>query len=245
MMHGLWTRGRKTLTRDAANVMQNPMIGTRPGHPNVHPCRHRKPGAAWFLMVSAATVALGSCGGGTSGSATTVAAASATSGPSVSGPAGGCGTATTPGSTTLTTRVAGRLRTVIVHIPKGYAGSSKVPLVLNLHGSGTTAADQEAFSGMDATSDSEGFVVAYPQGLIPSGAGFDWNVPGVPLVGDKAVAAGAADDVTFLTTLVRVLEQRYCLDAKRVGRDRLLGWSSHDQPARLQRLGYLCGGGPG
>ncbi len=91
-----------------------------------------------------------------------------------------------------------------------------MPLVVNLHGSGTTAADQEAFTGMDATSDSEGFVVAYPQGLIPSGAGFDWNVPGVPLVGGKAVPAGAADDVTFLTTLVRVMEERYCVDAKRV-----------------------------
>jgi polyhydroxybutyrate depolymerase len=141
---------------------------------------------------------------------------SATSGPSVSGHADGCGTPTAPGSTTLTETVAGRQRTVIVHIPRGYSGSSKVPLVLNMHGSGVTAAGQEAFTGMDATADQEGFVVAYPQGLIPSGSGFDWNVPGVPLVGDKAVPAGSADDVAFLTTLVHILEQRYCLDAKRV-----------------------------
>jgi polyhydroxybutyrate depolymerase len=105
---------------------------------------------------------------------------------------------------------------VIVHIPSGYSGSNKVPLVLNMHGSGVTAADQEAFTGMDATADREGFVVAYPQGLIPSGSGFDWNVPGVPLVGDKAVPPGSADDVTFLTTLVHLLEQRYCLDSTRV-----------------------------
>jgi polyhydroxybutyrate depolymerase len=191
------------------------MIGTKPGHPRVHWWRHRRTGATWLLIASAATVALGACGGGTS-SPTTPAAASATSAPEVSRPANGCGAATASGSTTLTTSVAGHQRTVIVHIPSGYSGSSKVPLVLNLHGSGTTAADQEAFTGMDATSDSEGFVVAYPQGLIPSGAGFDWNVPGVPLVGGKAVPAGAADDVTFLTTLVRVLEQRYCVDPKRV-----------------------------
>ena len=100
---------------------------------------------------------------------------------------------------------AGRLR-----------GATKVPLVLNMHGSGSTAAGQEAFTGMDSTADSDGFVVAYPQGLIPDGPGFDWNVPGVPLVGARPVPAGSADDVTFLTTLVRLMEQRYCIDGARV-----------------------------
>ena len=141
---------------------------------------------------------------------------SAASGAPASGHADGCGTATTPGSTTLTEKVAGRQRSVIVHVPSRYSGSSKVPLVLNMHGSGATAADQEAFTGMDGTADREGFVVAYPQGLIPSGSGFDWNVPGVPLVSNKAVPPGSADDVMFLTTLVHLLEQRYCLDSTRV-----------------------------
>ena len=85
----------------------------------------------------------------------------------------GCGNAATPGSTTSTLTVAGRQRTVIVHMPTGYTRSDKVALVLNMHGSGTTAADQEAFTGMDATADSDGFIVAYPQGLIPEGSGYD------------------------------------------------------------------------
>jgi len=89
-------------------------------------------------------------------------------------------------------------------------------LVLNLHGSGTTAADQEAFSGMDATADRDGFIVAYPQALIRDGAGYDWNVPGEPLVGGRSVPTGAADDVTFLTDLVGVLEHRYCIEPTRV-----------------------------
>ena len=105
---------------------------------------------------------------------------------------------------------------MIVHVPSGYTGSSRVALVLNMHGSGSTAAAQEAFTGMDVTADSDGFIVAYPQGLIPEGAGFDWNVPGEPLVGGNAVPAGSADDVTFLTTLVRILEARYCVDPSRV-----------------------------
>ena len=38
---------------------------------------------------------------------------------------------------------------------------------------------------MDATADADGFIVAYPQALIPDGTGFDWNVPGEPLVGGR------------------------------------------------------------
>jgi len=173
--------------------------------------------ARWLLATSAA-VALSACGSGKSGSATSMPAASSTSTLSAAGNRGGrgCGIAATPGSTTSTMSVAGRERTVIVHVPSGYTGSSRVALVLNMHGSGSTAAAQEAFTGMDVTADSDGFIVAYPQGLIPEGAGFDWNVPGEPLVGGNAVPAGSADDVTFLTTLVRILEARYCVDPSRV-----------------------------
>ena len=88
--------------------------------------------------------------------------------------------------------------------------------MLNLHGSGSTAVEQELFTGMDATADSDRFIVAYPQALIPDGTGFDWNVPGEPLIGGTPVPAHAADDVTFLTQLVGVLEHRYCIDPARI-----------------------------
>jgi len=112
--------------------------------------------------------------------------------------------------------IGGRSRVVIVHVPSGYSPSVKVPLVLNMHGSGSTAQGQEAFSGMDVTADADDFIVAYPQALIPDGTGFDWNVPGVPLVRGRAVPKGSADDIAFLTTLVGSLEQRYCIDSSRV-----------------------------
>jgi polyhydroxybutyrate depolymerase len=113
-------------------------------------------------------------------------------------------------------QIGGHARTVIVHVPTGYADSTHVPLVLNLHGSGSTAAAQELFTGMDATADANGFIVAYPQGLIPEGTGYDWNIPGVPLVGNQPVPAGSADDVSFLTSLVTALSHSYCIDPKRI-----------------------------
>jgi polyhydroxybutyrate depolymerase len=162
------------------------------------------------LVAAALPVLLGSCGGVTSSSST------ATAAPPVAARSTRAGCGSTTGSATLAPTIGGRTRTVIVRVPTGYTGATQVPLVLNMHGSGATAAGQEAFSGMDATAESRGFIVAYPQGIIPDGTGFDWNVPGVPLVGGRAVPAGAPDDVAFLTTLVTTLEHRYCIDASRV-----------------------------
>ena len=60
----------------------------------------------------------------------------------------GCGT-TSPGSTTLTPKVDGFTRTVIVHVPKSSTNAAALPLVLNLHGSGSTAYVQEKFTAMN------------------------------------------------------------------------------------------------
>lgn len=85
-----------------------------------------------------------------------------------------------------------------------------------MHGSGATASDQELFTGMDATADTDRFIVVYPQAVIPDGSGYDWNVPGEPLVGGRSVPSGAPDDVTFLTDLVGIVSQRYCVNLNRV-----------------------------
>lgn len=75
---------------------------------------------------------------------------------------------------------------------------------------------QQTFSGMDATADADTFAVVYPQGLIPAGNGFEWNVPGQPLFGGTAVPTNAANDVSFIQQLVTSFEQSYCVDTNRV-----------------------------
>jgi polyhydroxybutyrate depolymerase len=128
----------------------------------------------------------------------------------------GCGHHEASGSLQYTLTVSGHQRMVIVHIPAGYTSKSKLALVLNLHGSESTASAQEQFSGMDATADADHFIVAYPQALIPDETGYDWNIPGEPMVNGKYPPASAPSDVTFLTTLVRDLAGRYCVDLSRV-----------------------------
>ncbi len=138
-------------------------------------------------------------------------------GRSVAGAASAKSGCAAPGtSATLTLDVNGHQRTVIVHVPRDSADTSPLALVLNLHGSGSTALEQEEFTGMNVTSNHDGFIVAYPQGLIPDGTGYDWNIPGVPLIGGRPVPANSANDVKFLTSLVGMLEQRYCVNPREV-----------------------------
>jgi polyhydroxybutyrate depolymerase len=131
-------------------------------------------------------------------------------------PAAACNGKASPGNFTVQITSAGVRRTVLLHVPSGYTDTKPAALVLNLHGSGSTAGAQAGFSGMDAVSDADGFIVAYPQGAITSGTGYDWNVPGQPLFGGAAAPAGAANDVTFLSTAITTLEADLCIDSKRV-----------------------------
>jgi polyhydroxybutyrate depolymerase len=189
-----------------------------PGWPGSRPSGRRRCGARALAMLAAATLLA------TAGCAAVRHAATAAPPPAggtlPAVPAGsgasGCGQQAAAGSVTYTLQAGGRTRQVIVHVPASYSGKTKVPLVLNLHGSESTAQAQEVFSGMDATSDAAGFIVAYPQALIPAAGGYDWNVPGVPMLGGQYPPANAANDVTFLTGLVRSLEARYCVDPRRV-----------------------------
>ena len=74
-----------------------------------------------------------------------------------------------PGTVTLAPVVDGRSRTAIVHVPSGYQPANPVALVVNMHGSQSTAQEQVAFTGMDATADADTFIVVYPQADIASG----------------------------------------------------------------------------
>ena len=126
-------------------------------------------------------------------------------------PVDGCGHPG-PGSTTWTLTVGGRQRTVGVHVPRGYAPGRRIPLVLNLHGTGSTAARQEPGSALDASADKHTFLVAYPQGdRRVSGGGFAWNIAGTP-----AWSGRGADDVGFLNGVVTQLSEHYCVDPARV-----------------------------
>jgi polyhydroxybutyrate depolymerase len=118
-----------------------------------------------------------------------------------------------PGNYGLTLGPDGDQRKVILHIPPAYDKSSKLPLVIVLHGGGGSAEQVQRQSQMDRYADQFGFVVAYPNG---SGrledAIFTWN---------SGHCCGYAlehnvDDVGFLIALIDSLNKQYAIDPNRV-----------------------------
>jgi polyhydroxybutyrate depolymerase len=122
-------------------------------------------------------------------------------------PSRSCQRPATPGTATLT---AGG-RPARLHVPTGYRADRALPLVLNLHGTGSTAAQQEAASLFDRTADAHRFLVAYPQAARRTGTGFAWNIPGTP-----AWQAAGPDEAAYLRQLVALVSEQYCVDPRRV-----------------------------
>jgi polyhydroxybutyrate depolymerase len=137
--------------------------------------------------------------GGTSG------AVDASTGPRPStGCTGGAGAA----SATVSLSYGGTARSYDLHVPSGSPGGPR-PLVVNLHGYTGSPAQQEGLTAMNTLADSEGFFVAYPQGL---GSTPDWNAGACC----SAASEGDRDDVGFLNAVVDDIAAKTCVDLARV-----------------------------
>jgi polyhydroxybutyrate depolymerase len=101
-------------------------------------------------------------------------------------------------------------RPVLVHVPAMPEGS-EAPLLVVLHGAGSTAARFEAKTGFDQLADEDRFIVVYPD-AIAIGSSTTWNA------GRCCPPASAArvDDVAFVVALLERLETTYRVDVRRV-----------------------------
>lgn len=103
-------------------------------------------------------------------------------------------------------------RKFTVHKPTGYTKATPVPLVLMLHGGGGTMANAQGFTNLNAVSNTNGFLIAYPEGygIIPSG-GFSW----ADGRGTSADIAGI-DDIGFIEKLLDTLLVNYNYDTNKI-----------------------------
>ncbi len=95
----------------------------------------------------------------------------------------------------------GQARTYILHVPPGYDEDSSHPLVINMHGLGSNAAQQQFYSQFNLVADTADIIVAYPNGLDNT-----WNI---------AFDFGT-DDVGFIAALIDTLSSEYNIDASRI-----------------------------
>src|SRR5688572_1148626 len=96
----------------------------------------------------------------------------------------------------------GRPRAYRLFVPAGYDGRTRLPLVLDLHGSGGNAAGQARNSGLETVAATERFAVATLEGQNNR-----WNVP---------VQDGRADDVAYVSDVIDHVAARVCTDLSRV-----------------------------
>ena len=116
-----------------------------------------------------------------------------------------------PGDHEIRFAVGSVERHYILHVPPESGPRSS--LVLNFHGGGAHAAEQQRYSRMDATADRERFLVAYPDGSGPlRGRFLTWNAGACC----GPAAAENVDDVAFVRALLDDLAKRQPYDRTRV-----------------------------
>lgn len=122
------------------------------------------------------------------------------------------------GTRTVSVTFDGKVRTYRLHVPASVAAKPNrpVPLVIALHGGLGNGQQLATTSRLDVEADREGFVVAYPEGLLlptPRGAQVrTWDGGGccAPAMGS------GVDDVGFVASVIRDLQAVTAVDRSRV-----------------------------
>jgi len=114
------------------------------------------------------------------------------------------------GETIVTIQHEGRERVYRLYVPTGYRHEEARPLVLNFHGTGSTASEQRRFSLMDGPADARTVLLAYPEGLPldDSKQVFD--------AGRLDFSSAPRNDVDFSRAIVDDVASRACVDRRRV-----------------------------
>jgi polyhydroxybutyrate depolymerase len=115
--------------------------------------------------------------------------------------AGPCASAPLADSHKLHLVAGGWDRSALVHVPHGIPAGRPVPLVLALHGWGSSGRQMERYSGFSHQAELHGFVVAYPDARD-----LHWNITADPK---------RPDDVAFAAALIADLGHSYCIDRRR------------------------------
>jgi polyhydroxybutyrate depolymerase len=95
-----------------------------------------------------------------------------------------------------------RPRTYRLFVPAAYDGRRRLPLVLDLHGSGGNSAGQARNSGFESLAATETFIVATLDAVEAR-----WNVP---------VQAGRPDDVAYVSDVIDHVAKQVCTDDTRI-----------------------------
>ena len=107
------------------------------------------------------------------------------------------------------TKVA--LRPYSEFVPSSYSSKSPVPLVVLLHGYGSSGKQQETYMNFSAVAEQRGFILAYPDGTVDATGKQFWNATEVCCNFFIDV-----DDDAYLISILNDMESKYSIDRKRI-----------------------------
>ena len=120
-------------------------------------------------------------------------------------------TPSTTQPTSTSTTIVSSARAYSKFVPSSYSKNSSVPLVVLLHGYGSTGAQQESYMKFESVAEKNKFILVYPDGTIDSSGRRFWNATDACCDFFSAVA----DDV-YLLSILKEMESNYSIDAKRI-----------------------------
>ncbi|GAA3951682.1 extracellular catalytic domain type 1 short-chain-length polyhydroxyalkanoate depolymerase [Hymenobacter algoricola] len=104
-------------------------------------------------------------------------------------------------------RSGGLRRDYRLYVPAAYSAATRVPLLFNLHGYGSSNLEQENYGDFRPIADTANFLVVHPNGTVDGAGNRAWNTFAPP---------GGIDDVAFLSALIDSLRLTYNIDPDRI-----------------------------
>jgi polyhydroxybutyrate depolymerase len=114
-------------------------------------------------------------------------------------------------SQTPSTATGVALRPYSEFVPSSYSSKSSVPLVVLLHGYGSSGKQQETYMNFSAVAEQRGFILAYPDGTVDATGKQFWNATEVCCNFFIDV-----DDDAYLISMLNEMESKYSIDRKRI-----------------------------
>ena len=114
-------------------------------------------------------------------------------------------------SQTPSTATGVSVRPYSEYVPTSYSSKSPAPLVVLLHGYGSSGKQQETYMNFTAVAEQRGFLLAYPDGTVDATGKQFWNATEVCCNFFLEV-----DDDAYLISILNDMESKYSIDRKRI-----------------------------
>jgi polyhydroxybutyrate depolymerase len=103
-------------------------------------------------------------------------------------------------------------RSVTVYVPASYEPGKPAPLLILLHGYGSSGREHDAYFHLGAAAAQRGFLYAYPDGTLDSTGNRFWSATDACCDFDRT----GVNDVAYLNAVITTIQASYAVDPKRI-----------------------------